>query len=180
MLSRSCSAIRKQGWSWDRMHEHSPLSTNLQQKTWRDQNWKTSQWGTYPKLSAIRKERHSRRNLLLLQHKRRANGPRWTNLPKGIQSSFLGVYDETWRRRFTSHMWELKHAWGEHASASTGEACLLRSRSTSQHPTYAENSIISQPKETLMSHEIPSRPWEEMDMSSPMPDNKDYLVTVDY
>ena len=36
------------------------------------------------------------------------------------------------------------------------------------------------PKETLMSHEIPSRPWEKIVIDIFTLDGKDYLVTIDY
>ncbi|MCP3889967.1 MAG: transposase family protein, partial [Desulfobulbaceae bacterium] len=38
----------------------------------------------------------------------------------------------------------------------------------------------SQQKETLMSHELPLRPWEKVGVDLFELDNKDYLITVDY
>lgn len=39
---------------------------------------------------------------------------------------------------------------------------------------------ISEPKETLMSHEVPERPWEKVGVDSFELKGRDYLVTVDY
>ena len=35
-------------------------------------------------------------------------------------------------------------------------------------------------KESLMSHEVPSRPWEQVGVDLYTLDNKDYLITIDY
>ena len=37
-----------------------------------------------------------------------------------------------------------------------------------------------QQKETLMPHDVPSRPWAKVGTDLFMFDNKDYLITVDY
>ena len=39
---------------------------------------------------------------------------------------------------------------------------------------------MNQPKEPLMPHEVPSRPWEKVGTDIFEHDNKEYLVTVDY
>lgn len=43
-----------------------------------------------------------------------------------------------------------------------------------------ELDTTSQAKETLMSHEVPSRPWEKIATDIFTLDGKDYLVTIDY
>ena len=43
-----------------------------------------------------------------------------------------------------------------------------------------ELDTTSQTKETLMSHEVPSRPWEKIAADISTLDGKDYLVTIDY
>ena len=42
------------------------------------------------------------------------------------------------------------------------------------------NFEISNQKETLMPHELPSRPWEKVGADLFSLDGRDYLITVDY
>ena len=42
------------------------------------------------------------------------------------------------------------------------------------------NFEISNQKETLMPHELPSRPWEKVGTDLFSLDGRDYLITVDY
>ena len=42
------------------------------------------------------------------------------------------------------------------------------------------NFEISNQKETLMPHELPSRPWEKVGTDLFSRDGRDYLITVDY
>jgi len=39
---------------------------------------------------------------------------------------------------------------------------------------------VSQPKESLLSHEIPNRPWQKVGIDIMTYKNKDYLITTDY
>ena len=80
-----------------------------------------------------------------------------------------------------------------HSSNMGIEACLRRARECLYWPgmsaeikQYISTCNIctefdtSQPKETLMSHEIPSLPWEKIGTDIFTHNNKDYLVTVDF
>ena len=46
--------------------------------------------------------------------------------------------------------------------------------------TCREPDSITHVKEILMSHELPSRPWEEIATDICTLDGKDYLITIDY
>lgn len=80
-----------------------------------------------------------------------------------------------------------------HASHAGVEGCLRRARESVYWPSM--NSELrhwistcepcrvfetSHGKETLMSHEVPQRPWEKVVVDLFSLDQKDYLVTVDY
>ena len=80
-----------------------------------------------------------------------------------------------------------------HASHAGVEGCLRRARESVYWPSM--NSELrhwistcepcrvfetSHGKETLMSHEVPQRPWEKVAVDLFTLDQKDYLVTVDY
>ena len=74
------------------------------------------------------------------------------------------------------------------------EACLRRARKCLYWPAMSaeikeyisaceicrEFDTTSQARETLMSHEVPSRPWEKIAADIFTLDGKDYLVTIDY
>jgi len=45
---------------------------------------------------------------------------------------------------------------------------------------YRELDTTSQAKEILMSHEVPSCPWEKIAADIFTLDGKDYIVTIDY
>ena len=74
------------------------------------------------------------------------------------------------------------------------EACLRRARECIYWPgmsaemkqyistceTCRELDSVTHAKETLMSHEVPSRPWEKIATDIFTLDGKDYLVTIDY
>ena len=81
-----------------------------------------------------------------------------------------------------------------HSSHLGIEACLRRARECLYWPAMSaeikehisaceicrELDTTSQAKETLMSHEAPSRPWEKIATDIFTLDGKDYLVTIDY
>lgn len=81
-----------------------------------------------------------------------------------------------------------------HSSHLGIEACLRRARECLYWPAMSaeikeyisaceicrELDTTSQAKETLMSHEVPSRPWEKIGTDIFTLDGKDYLVTIDY
>lgn len=87
-----------------------------------------------------------------------------TEIKKDIHVSHAGV-EGCLRRARESVYWpgmnaELRH-W-----ISTCEPCRLFE--------------VSHGKETLMSHEVPQRPWEKVAVDLLTHDQKDYLVTIDY
>ena len=89
----------------------------------------------------------------------------YTDMKLKIHSSHLGI-EACLRRAHECIYWpsmsaEMKH----HISAS--EPCR-------------ELDSTTHAKETLMSHEIPSRPWEKIATDIFTLDGKDYLVTIDY
>lgn len=81
-----------------------------------------------------------------------------------------------------------------HSSHLGTESCLRRARECIYWPGMSaeikqyisaceicrEFDTTSQPKESLMSHEVPSRPWERVGADIFTLDGKDYLVTIDY
>lgn len=81
-----------------------------------------------------------------------------------------------------------------HSSHLGIEACLRRARECLYWPAMSaeikeyisackicrELDTTSQAKETLMSHKVPSRPWENIAADTFTLDGKDYLVTIDY
>ena len=81
-----------------------------------------------------------------------------------------------------------------HSSHLSIEACLRRARKCLYWPAMAaeikeyisackisrELDTTSKAKETLMSHEVPSRPWEKIAADIFTLDGRDYLVTTDY
>lgn len=81
-----------------------------------------------------------------------------------------------------------------HSSHLGIEACLRRARECIYWPGMSaemkhhisaceicrELDSTTHPKETLMSHEVPSRPWEKIATDIFTLDGKDYLVTIDY
>ena len=81
-----------------------------------------------------------------------------------------------------------------HSSHLGIEACLRRARECiywpgmsaemkqyiSAYKTCRELDSVTHPKETLMPHEVPSRPWEKIGMDIFTLDGKDNLVTIDY
>ena len=81
-----------------------------------------------------------------------------------------------------------------HSSHLGMEACLRRARECLYWPAMSaeikeyisaceicrEFDTTSQARETLMSHEVPSRPWEKIAADIFTLDGKDYLVTIDY
>ena len=81
-----------------------------------------------------------------------------------------------------------------HSSHLGIEACLRRAREcifwpgmSSEMKQYIsacercrELDSVTDAKETLMSHEVPSRPWEKIATDIFTLDGKDYLVTIDY
>ena len=81
-----------------------------------------------------------------------------------------------------------------HSSHLGIEACLRRARKCIYCPgmsaemtlyisaceTFREFDSTTHAKETLMSHEVPSRPWEKIATDIFTLDGKDYLVTKDY
>ena len=81
-----------------------------------------------------------------------------------------------------------------HSSHLGIEACLRRARQCLYWPAMSaeikeyisareicrEFDTTSQARETLMSHEVPSRPWEKIAADIFTLDGKDYLVTIDY
>ena len=82
-----------------------------------------------------------------------------------IHSSHLGI--ETWLRRASECIYwpDLSAEMKQYFSAC--ETCR-------------EFDSMTHAKETLMSHEIPSRPWEKIATDIFTLDGKDYLVTIDY
>ena len=81
-----------------------------------------------------------------------------------------------------------------HSSHLGIEACLRRARECIYWPgmsaemkqyisaceTRRELDSMTHPKETLVPHEVPSRPWEKIATDIFILDGKDYLITIDY
>ena len=81
-----------------------------------------------------------------------------------------------------------------HSSHLGAESCLRRARECIYWPGMSaeikqyisareicrEFDTTSQPNESLMSHEVPSRPWERVGADIFTLHDKDYLVTIDY
>ena len=81
-----------------------------------------------------------------------------------------------------------------HSSHLGAESCLRRARECIYWPGMSaeikqyisaceicrEFDTTSQPNESLMSHEVPSRPWERVGTDIFTLHDKDYLVTIDY
>ena len=125
----------------------------------------------YSRRMAWRQERCSGVDAPLLQHARRADNTRWADL----QREFCHDTQESSRR------YEDKDSLIPTQKKSMSEACMLKwnLQYISANETHRELNSTKHTRETLMSHEVPSRPWEKIATVFSL-DGKDYLVTIDY
>ena len=130
---------------------------------------------------AGREERHRVPDTPLLQRARRANHPRWPDFHTGNTVVIPRNLHADMKAKIHSSNHGIK------VCLSWAHECLFwpsMSTEIKQHisacKTCRQLDITSQAKETLMSHEVPSHPWEKVAVDTFTYDGKDYLVMVDY